>query len=204
MISHLSSTVVTNATEGSEVQDLFRAHLRRRGYADSTIAQYALRLCAFRRRATRGGRDFVDLDREQLLAMIGRLRGAEKVVGRAFMRAWIRFRSPTERRACHPWQSWIDDFLDFRVNHQAICRDTLARQSRTVRKYLAWQFGQEPCSWPTVTVRDIWRYCEQSTRRYKPSFANQQLSTLRAFLRFVHLRGACPLALVNAVSYRAC
>ncbi len=36
-----------------------------------------------------------------------------------------------------------------------------------------------------------------------PCVANDRLSKLRAFLRYVHLRGACPVALANAVSYHA-
>jgi site-specific recombinase XerD len=185
------------------MRESFCAHLRDRGYADPTIRQHEQRLLFFVQRAARAGCKFSDLNHEALLALLRRLRPADKVLGRGFIRVWLRYRNPAKRPKITPWQPLVDEFLDFRANHQGICQYTLARESRIVRKFLTWQFGKQACDWPKVTVRDIWRYSEESTHMYVPSVANKRLSTLRSLLRFVHLRGACPVALANAVTCRA-
>jgi site-specific recombinase XerD len=185
------------------IRDSFCAHLRGRGYAESTIRQHEQRLIFFSERAARGGGSLTDLGYEELLALLHRLRPPDKQLGRGFIRIWLRYRNPSRRLKTTPWQPLIDEFLDFRANHKGICQTTLAKESRTVRKFLVWQFGPQPCDWSRVTVRDIWRYCDESSRNYAANVANDRLSTLRSFLRFVHLRGACAVVLANAVSYRA-
>jgi site-specific recombinase XerD len=112
---------------------------------------------------------------------------------------WIRFRRPLRKEKVLSWQPWIDDYLDFRAIHQGICEFTLAKERRAVRRYLQWQFGRKPADWSAVRVQDIWRYSDESSRDYKASVANQRLGYLRGLLRFVHLRGAGPVTLANAV-----
>jgi site-specific recombinase XerD len=97
----------------------------------------------------------------------------------------------------------VEEYLDFRATHQGVSQHTLAKQARCIRKYLSWQFGQHPCDWSRVTVSDIWRYSELSSRGYRPSVANDRLSTFRSFLRFIYMRGACHADLGNAVMHRA-
>ena len=106
----------------------------------------------------------MELNHEELLALLRRLRSPDKQLGRGFIRVWLRYRNPARRLKTAPWQPWVDEFLDFRSTHQGICQGTLAKESRIVRKYLTWQFGGQPCDWSKVTVRDIWRYGDESTR----------------------------------------
>jgi integrase/recombinase XerC len=181
----------------------FIAFLRGRGYAPSTIRVHEQRLHYFIKRVARSGRRLGDLRQDELRALLSRMHPAEKVLSRAFIRVWIRFRNPPRREKQRPWQRWVDEFLDFRANHQAIAQCSLAKESRAVRRYLTRQFGAKPCSWSEVRVQDIWRYSDESSRDYKAAVANQRLGYLRAFLRFMHLRGQCPIALANAVSFRA-
>ena len=161
------------------------------------------RLDYFANRVGRSGRRLIDLDHGDLLTLLRRMRPAAKAPSRGFIRVGIRFRNPPRREKVRPWQPWIDEYLDFRVNHQAISRCSLAKESRAVRRYLTWQFGLKPCDWTKVRVQDIWHYSDESSRDYKATVANQRLGYLRAFLRFLHLRDQCPISLANAVSFRA-
>lgn len=181
----------------------FVAFLRARGYAPATIRLHEQRLHYFLKRVARAGRRLCELRQDELRALLSRMQPAEKALSRAFIRVWIRFRNPPRREKACPWQRWIDEFLDFRANHQAIAQCSLVKESRAIRKYLTWQFGAKPCDWNKVRVQDIWRYSDESSRDYKATVANQRLGYLRAFLRFMHLHGQCPIALANAVSFRA-
>ena len=195
-------TIASATAEDAAIRDSFCAHLRARGYALSTIRQHEQRLDFFLKRAARSGQRLADLDCVELLALLRRLSPADRITYRGFIRVWMRYRNPPRREKVRPWQPWVDDFLDFRANHQAICQATLAKESRAIRKYLTWQFGQEAADWTKVRVQDVWRYGDESSRDYKASVANQRLGSLRGFLRFVHLRGQCPITLANAVSFR--
>ncbi len=180
----------------------FVSYLRGRGYAESTIRLHEQRLEYFLKRAARIGRRFEDLDHPGLLGLLKGLRASEKALCRGFIRVWIRYRNPLRNEKVRPWQPWVDDYLDFRANHQGICRITLAKERRTVRRFLQWQFGLQRADWSKVRVQDIWRYSDESSRDYKAGVANQRLGCLRGFLRFVHLRGQCPVTLANAVASR--
>lgn len=190
------------ASADSPLATLFADFLRSRGYADSTIRMHQQRLELFRNRAARTGRLLEDLDQRGILDLLKGLRASEKALSRGFIRVWIRYRNPLRNEKVRPWQSWVDDYLDFRANHQGICQITLAKERRAGRRFLQWQFGQHPADWSKVRVQDIWRYCDESSRDYKAGVANQRLGFLRGFLRFIHLRGQCPIMLANAVTSR--
>jgi site-specific recombinase XerD len=181
----------------------FVAFLRGRGYAESTIRMHDQRLKYFAQRVARRGRRMIDLHQDELLGLLRRMRPADRMLSRGFIRVWMRFRKPPRREKVRPWQPWVDEYLDFRACHQGISRFSLAKESRVVRRYLAWQFGMKACDWTKVRVQDIWRYGDESSRDYKATVANQRLGYLRAFLRFMHVRGQCPVTLANAVSFRA-
>lgn len=203
MQSTASQLAAIPLSDDAAVHAAFVAFLRARGYAPGTIRIHHKRLDYFLRRVARRGRHLSDLRHDELFALLRRMRPAEKALSRGFIRVWIRFRSPPRSEKARPWQTWIDEFLDFRANHQAIAQCSLAKESRAIRKYLMWQFGVKPCDWSKVRIQDIWRYCDESSRDYKATVANQRLGYLRAFLRFLHLRAQCPIALASAVSFRA-
>ena len=56
------------------IRDSFCAHLRGRGYAESTIRQHEQRLNFFSERAARVGDNLTDLSYKELLALLHRLR----------------------------------------------------------------------------------------------------------------------------------
>lgn len=193
----------TQSPDDAAVRAAFVAFLRTRGYAAATIRMHEQRLDYFLKRVGRSGRRMIDLDYGELFTLLRRMPPGAKALSRGFIRVWTRFRNPPRREKVRPWQPWVDEYLDFRANHQAISRYSLAKESRAVRKYLTWQFGLKPCDWSKVRVQDIWRYGDESSRDYKATVANQRLGYLRAFLRFMHLRNQCPLTFANAVSFRA-
>lgn len=65
---------------------------------------------------------------------------------------------------------------------------------------MAWQFRRRRIDWRLVSPQDIWRYAARvRDKRWKVKSVIDELSGLRQFLRFVHVRGGCSLALPQAV-----
>ncbi len=74
------------ASDDGAIRDSFCAHLRSRGYAESTIRQHEQRLIFFIERAARVDRQLTDLGYEELVALLHRLRPPDKQLGRGFIR----------------------------------------------------------------------------------------------------------------------
>jgi integrase/recombinase XerD len=72
--------------------------------------------------------------------------------------------------------------------------------SRVADRYMAWQFHRRRIDWRLVSPQDIWRYAAKIRNNgWKVKSVIDELSGLRQFLRFVHVRGGCSPALPQAV-----
>lgn len=120
---------------------------------------------------------------------------------RAGIHWWFQFKHPIRdpgyrlRRprdlVAYPWQPWVDDFIQFLIQHRGLAQRTLIGYRDVVRSFLIWRFGTSPADWPQVGVRDIWRYARSFGRGRKPTTLNHDLRYLRRFLAFLEIRGAC-------------
>jgi integrase/recombinase XerD len=98
------------------------------------------------------------------------------------------------------WQSWIDDYVRFMETDRGLSPSAQSHYGHFAERYLAWQFRRRPVDWRRVRPQDIWRYVRRLRRPgRKAQGLNSELSALRQFLRFVHLRGGGTFALAQAV-----
>jgi site-specific recombinase XerD len=91
-----------------------------------------------------------------------------------------------------PWAPVLEEYDRFLAGHRGLGDSTRDVQCIHVRDFLRWQFGKGEVDWTVVQPRSFWKYAEDLTGRFKPSVANHVLCALRAFLRYIHLRGDCP------------
>lgn len=98
------------------------------------------------------------------------------------------------------WQSWIDDYVRFMETDRGLSASAQSHYGHFAERYLAWQFRRRSVDWRRVRPQDIWRYVRRLRwPGRKAQGLNSELSALRQFLRFVHLRGGSTVALAEAV-----
>jgi site-specific recombinase XerD len=96
--------------------------------------------------------------------------------------------------------SWLDDYARFLERDRGLRPISRTQHIHIATRYLRWQFGTRAPSWSRVRVEDVWRYAQKRRRDgYSARSLNTELSRLRQFFRFVHLRGACGPLLAKAV-----
>jgi len=98
------------------------------------------------------------------------------------------------------WQSWFDDYVRFLEMDRGLSPSAQSHYGHIAERYLAWQFRRRPVNWRRVRPQDLWRYVRRLRwPGRKAQGLNSELTALRQFLRFVHLRGGCTVALAEAV-----
>lgn len=121
---------------------------------------------------------------------------------RPALHCWLIFLGVSRRRSdsIHPAsRRWLDDFDRFLGDANGLSTHTRSYRRRYAREFLRWRFGKRLPVWDQVSARDIWNFTEQFCTRVRSSSANVMLCSLRAFLRYVQLRGACAATLSKAV-----
>lgn len=181
--------------------DEFVAAMRRGHYAPKTIARYRCCLIQTARSLKRG---LGALRREDVPLVTRRVFGrttCTRRMARGTLHTWLKFVGRFERRGrCAPWQTWLDDYAGFMEADRGLSSISRYQYLRVARRYLHWQFRATPAIWQRVRCADIWRYAAKLRRAgYSPRSLNSELSVLRQFLRFVHLRGRCPPLLADIV-----
>lgn len=181
--------------------EAFAAYMRERGYGRWTIKEYRRRVAAVAYRLAEERRGLSYLRRDRVPGLLQRyLRNGsvDRRMYRSALHCWLKFcgRFAGPRPA---YQPWLDDYFDFLTVHRGLAASTQENYGRRLRGYLAWQFRASRPDWSKVQVEDIWRYADHCAHTGKPITAQGKLCTLRRFLDFVHLRGACSPQLVRAV-----
>ncbi|MFA5264539.1 MAG: tyrosine-type recombinase/integrase [Opitutaceae bacterium] len=183
------------------IDGAFVEYLRQRHSAARTITVYRGILYQLARSFSRKGRDLSSLRRAEVARLIRRHWRGQALAPRAALHAWLklqgRFNIPKLRL---PLQDWVDDYARFMEADRGLSPFTRGSHANRVSRYLAWQFGQRAIRWDRVRPKDIWNYAAQLQRgRLKPRSVIDYLSSLRQFLRFVHLQGGCSPVLAHAV-----
>lgn len=179
----------------------FVAYLRDRHSAAHTIRLY----CGVLRRAARWlhrfGRRLSSIERDDIPAILRSLRVKWPRPALAALRGWLKSRGRLEKpQQTRPWQSWINDYSFFMERDRGLSGDCQSHYLRVADRYMAWQFHRQRISWRLVSPDDIRQYAEKVRERgWKVKSVIDELSSLRQFLRFVHLRGGCSPELARAV-----
>lgn len=181
--------------------DAFAAYMRERGYGRWTIKEYRRRVAAVAYRLAEEHRGLSYLRRDRVPLLLQRyLRNGsvDRRMYRSALHCWLKF---CGRFAGRPpaYQQWLDDYLEFLSAHRGLAASTRENYGGRLQQYLAWQFRASRPDWSKVQVEDVWRYADHCARIGKPITAKGKLGTLRQFLDFVHLRGACSPQLARAV-----
>jgi site-specific recombinase XerD len=187
------------------IDGAFTAHLRSRHSSAFVVRYYSGFLHDVAHFLSERGRSLSTLRREDVPMVIeGCLPGWKALSCRprkSALNRWLKFNgrflpaSPPSR-----WQPWIDDYAQFLDRDRGLTPDARDAYCRVAGRYLAWQFYRRRVDWRSVVPQDIWRYAsELQDAGRKPKGVSDELSALRQFLRFVHLRGSCPAMLSQAV-----
>lgn len=187
------------------VRGPFSAYLQKRGLSRKSVKQSLVFLGRTAVWLARRGHSLATLTRKDLQPVVRGL-GRGLALGtcrdyRCELNRWLRFHGrfcPPPTRV-QPWEHWLEAYAHFMEAHQGLAASTRLARRKCVRSYLAWQFGHSEAAWSDVGTEDLLRYGEVCTRRASPVWANIQLSTLRHFFRFLHMRGACAKRLDHAV-----
>lgn len=175
--------------------------MRRGHYAPKTIARYR---CCLIQTAGSLQRGLRSLRREDVPSVTRRLFGCTtcaRRMARGTLHTWLKVVGRFGRRdPSAPWQTWLDDYAGFMEADRGLASISRYQYLRVAQRYLRWQFRAKAAAWQRVRCADIWRYAAKLRRDgYSPRSLNLELCVLRQFLRFVHLRGGCPLLLANVV-----
>lgn len=188
----------------------FEEFLRGRGYASIIIHRYLRfmrRVGQWRHRHRAGLLDLHASDTPSLLRHLLRGRRTSTVSQcRCSLDRWFDFRGEDRRprKQRHAaWQSWCDAYRSFLVDHRGLLPDSVTDNIRESGLLLDALFGSGGPRWDTVSVEQIWRYCERCARGAKPGYTNKRLFAVRRFLQFVHARDGCRAELFNAVPHIA-
>lgn len=181
--------------------DAFDAFMRERGHSPATIREYRRRVAAIAYRLVEEHHGLSYLRRDRVSALLERyLRHGcvDRRMYRSALHCWLRF---CNRFAPRPpaFQGWLDDFLAFLDAHRGLIPSTRENYRSRLLHYMRWQFRKVRPDWSKVGVEDIWRYADHCARTDRPLTIRGKLGTLRLFLKFVHLRGACSAQLPRAV-----
>ena len=83
--------------------------------------------------------------------------------------------------------------------HRGLALCTREHYLRIAGRFLTWQWRLTATDWRRVRPEHIRRFAERCARGYRPKTVGDELSALRQFLRFMHLRGLISPWLPQAV-----
>ncbi len=183
------------------VEGPFGRYLRGRHSADRTIWFYhgVLRRAAYW--LHQSGRRLSSLERKDVPAILRSLGLKWPRPARSALHGGLKFRGRFEMpRRTTRWQSWTKDYLHFMESDRGLSATCRSYYCRVADRYMAWQFHRRRIDWRLVRPQDVWRYAAKiHGKGWKVKSVIDELSGLRQFLRFVHVRGGCSLALQHAV-----
>ena len=182
------------------IDGAFATHMREHGYSSRANARYRYYLVRVAGWLAVHRSRLTSLTRNEL-PRLARLMVPKATHATLFgvLNRWLKFRQCYVAVPREPWASWLSDYGAFLKDHRGFVHLTVEGYVAFARRYLSWQFGDHEARWADVRVQDIWRYAELCVQGHAPGYAKTRLCALRRFLGFVHLRGACPVQLVQAI-----
>ena len=193
---------------GSHLED-FAGVLVERGYARSTGRQHLHALRELSEWLERLGLGIEDVDEPRLASFLAQAVGERKHALRSHAAA-VRLllghlrdngTLPVPAVAVEdtPLRRLEDEFVRHTVEERGLQRSTAEGRLPVIRAFLAARFGTGPLALDELRPADVTRFVLQSTRSGGSCGAKTLVSGLRAFLRFLRLRGDVTLDLAEAV-----
>jgi len=197
----------TLAKELSIIRNEFAAFMRASGYQTFTVGLYQRSLLSIATWLATRGKPLTSIRGDDVHSILDgfvvRHNGCRTFSRhRPALHRWLAFQGVSRRPAdsIHVVSlRWLEDFDRFLGEANGLSIHTRIYRHRYAKEFLSWRFGQRPVAWHQVTSQDIWRFAERFCCRVESSSANVMLCSLRVFLRYVQLRGACDASLAQAV-----
>lgn len=178
----------------------FVAYLRAKGLTAATAYTAELYLVRTARWLRDRGRRLSSLDHRDIAPMCRYVRRGSIHGVRPALRHWLRFQNkPITRPATAPWSDCLDRYRRFATEDQGLAASSCRHNTDEARRFLAWQFGDEPACWAHIHAKDVWRYAEHRARGLGAGSAQTSLRSLAAFLRWIYLCGECAEPLMEMV-----
>ena len=201
------SSAAALAKELSIIRNEFAAYMRASGYQAFTVGWYQRSLLRIATWLAARGRTLSSIHSDDVHSILDdfvvRHNGCRTFSRhRPALHRWLAFQGVSRRPAdsIHVVSlRWLEDFDRFLGAANGLSTHTRIYRRRYAKEFLIWRFGRRPVAWHQVTSQDIWRFAERFCGRVCSSSANVMLCSLRVFLRYVQLRGACDASLVKAV-----
>jgi len=193
------------------VLDTFVSDLQARGHAESSIRRYVQEAARIARWMGQEGRCVGTLDESAL----GELLAADAVAGRSPVQS-AHHLGPAFRRllatlrgkglavskvvsTVSPVETWVSDFLEHAVKCRGVSAATCDQHGRYVREFLCARFSSGPVDVTAIQAHDVIAIVVALAERGHTRAAKCAATALRAFLRFLVLRGLVADQLVAAV-----
>lgn len=179
----------------------FVGYLEERYSAAKTISIYRRALSRVARSLSNSGRQLSSLQRRDVPAVMRTLHLQGPRPTQTALHGWLKFQGrfhlPQPRTK---WRSWLDEYVHFMEADRGLSPSAQYHYRRAADRYMAWQFRRGAVDWQRVRAQNIWRYAAKLlSQKRKVGGVCDELSALRQFLRFMHLRGSCSAALPQAV-----
>jgi len=98
-----------------------------------------------------------------------------------------------------PSNQLVEQYTDHLQTNCGLASATRQYRARYAREFLDYHFSKRPLTPSELTPNDVAKFVSDYAVRCKRSSAQVAASSLRSFLRFLHLRGMCDERLVRAV-----
>jgi site-specific recombinase XerD len=202
-MKHISPVRNIDGDYAADIQIIrgpFAAHLQALGLASATVYSDELYLARTADWLRGQGRRLASLDYRDIPRMAHRVPRSSITGLRQTLHHWLRFqKKPIVHRAMAAWDSCLDRYARFATVHQGLAATTCRLNIDEARRYLRWQFGNQPARWSRIGAKDIWRYAEQRARVLSAVGTKGRLHRLACFFRWIYLDGECPQPLMKAV-----
>ena len=178
--------------------DGFVASLETQGYAVSTLVHSIRLLGRLNHWLQRSGLGLVDLDDETTDSFLRSqkrkdgVRRGEAAVLRAlleYLRAADVLARPTVRPAASPVDCVTGDFAQYLRHERGVSVATVANYRPVARLFLFECWDGKPADQWLFSIRGVQQFVLRHARDHSPKRTQLMLCSLRAFLRFAHLRG---------------
>lgn len=182
----------------------FLVHLRKKHASSFTIHLYCHFLVQVAEFLSRRGESIYDLRRDDVSSVLRRCLRGWKTESchsrRSALHSWLKFCGRFEEKNGHePGWRYLCDFSQFMQLHRGLAACTRNHYLRVARRYLAWQHRLTLTNWHRVSPEHIRRFAEHCIHGHRPKTVIDELSALRQFLNFMHLRGVFSIRLQQAV-----
>ena len=133
------------------VRGAFSAHLESLGLAYATVYTDELYLIRIAVLLHKQGRRLASLEYQDIPRLIRRFRRGSSTGVRQALRHWLRFQQkPIAHRAVVPWEDCLVRYYRFAINDRGLAKSTCRHIIDETRRYLSWQFGDQPVRWARV------------------------------------------------------